>query len=59
MYNNNRWFSSKLKGCSPLQHSCILTGTKPQSVKILVLNISANARKTNIKNKMRENPKNF
>jgi len=29
MYKNNSQFSSKFKGCSPLQLSCNLTGMKP------------------------------
>ena len=29
MYKNNSRASSKLKGCSPLQLSCNLTGLKP------------------------------
>ncbi len=29
MYKNNSRFSSKFKGCSPLQLSCNLTGMKP------------------------------
>ena len=29
MYKNNSRDSSKFKGCSPLQLSCILTGLKP------------------------------
>ena len=29
MYKNNSRFSSEIRGCSPLQLLCILTGMKP------------------------------
>jgi hypothetical protein len=39
MYKNNIRDSSKLKGCSPLQLSCNLTGSATQSATIIILNV--------------------
>ena len=37
MYKNNCHISSIIKGCSPLQLSCKLTGIKPADTIILIL----------------------
>ncbi len=45
MYKNNSRFSSKFRGCSPLQLSCNLTGMKPAIGYYSYTNVSKNAKR--------------